>query len=381
LNRQLTSGNLDAKELAIAQAGQARDYPKGIPQCGTDALRFALLAYTSQGRDINLDVLRVQGYRFFCNKLWQAVRFTLMQLGNDYKAEPFEVSGKESIMDKWILSRVAHAVERCNTDLEAYNFTQYTTTVYDFWLYDLCDIYLESVKPVISSGSDEARKVAKATLYHCVETGLRLISPAMPFLSEELWQHLPRLDSHPPSIIVHAYPETSEYPYTNEKIEADVAFAMSVIRTVRSLRSDYELTNKTKTDLYASVTDEEDKRCLVSLIPLIETLASSNKVEVLLQSSITPESIPSGCAHVTISSRCSVDIGLQGIINVERELVKLSGKKEKIEASIAKLVEQENRPDYEEKVPLPVRVNNTEKKEALLVEKKSIEAAMTALSG
>ncbi|RCN40665.1 valine--tRNA ligase, partial [Ancylostoma caninum] len=381
LNRQLTSGNLDAKELAIAQAGQARDYPKGIPECGTDALRFALLAYTSQGRDINLDVLRVQGYRFFCNKIWQAVRFTLMQLGTDYKAEPFKISGKESIMDKWILSRMACAVGRCNGEMDTYNFTQFTTTLYEFWLYDLCDIYLEAVKPVIASGSDEARKVAKATLYHCVETGLRLISPVMPFLSEELWQHLPRLATHPPSIIVHAYPETSEYPFANEKIEADVSFAMSVIRTIRSLRSDYELTNKTKTDLYASVSSEEDHRCLTSLIPLIETLASSNKVEILLQSKINPESIPSGCAHVTISSRCTAYIALQGIINVERELVKLAGKKEKNEAQVAKLLEQQNRPDYEEKVPLPVRIANAEKKEALLIEMKSIEAAMAALSG
>ncbi|VDM67703.1 unnamed protein product [Strongylus vulgaris] len=308
-----------------------------------------------------------------------------MQLGSDYKAEPFKISGEESIMDKWILSRVAYAVDRCNSDMETYNFTQFTTTVYDFWLYDLCDIYLESVKPVIASGSDEARKVAKATLYHCVETGLRLISPAMPFLSEELWQHLPHLKTHPPSIIVHDYPESSQYCFINERIEADVAFAMSVIRTVRSLRSDYELTNKTKTDLYVSVSDEKDYRCLTSLISLIETLASSNKVEVLLQSNITAESIPSGCAHVTISSRCSVDIGLQvnfrgrlllscllclffkGIINVERELAKLSGKKEKNEAFVAKLLEQESRPDYEEKVPLPVRIANTEKVSSLSV--------------
>ncbi|KHJ83777.1 Anticodon-binding domain protein, partial [Oesophagostomum dentatum] len=188
-----------------------------------------------------------------------------------------KITGKESIMDKWILSRAAYAVSRCNTDMDTYNFTQYTTTLYDFWLYDLCDIYLESVKPVISSGTEEARERAKAALYHCVETGLRLISPVMPFLSEELWQHLPRLPNHPPSIVVHAYPEPSEYPFNDEQVEADVAFAMSVIRTVRSLRSDYELTNKTKTDLYASVGSEDDHRCLTSLIPLIETLASSNK--------------------------------------------------------------------------------------------------------
>ncbi|WKY15190.1 hypothetical protein Q1695_000577 [Nippostrongylus brasiliensis] len=378
LNHQLTTGNLDAKELAIAQAGQARDYPKGIPECGTDALRFALLAYTSQGRDINLDVLRVQGYRFFCNKIWQAVRFTLMQLGADYRPEPFKLDGKESIMDKWILSRAAYAVNRCNAGMEAYNFTQVTSTLHEFWLYDLCDIYLEAVKPVIASGSEEARKSAKATLYNCVEAGLRLISPIMPFLSEELWQHLPRRDTNVPSITVHSYPEVSDFLFTNEKIEADVSFAMTVIRTIRSLRSDYELTNKTKTDLYASVSSEEDLKCLTSLKSLIETLASSNKVEILLNAG--PDAVPQGCAHVTISSRCTAYIALQDIINVERELAKLAGKKEKIEAAVAKIVEQEKRPDYETKVPLPVRITNTEKKESLLTEIKSIEAAMAALS-
>ncbi|RCN35896.1 valine--tRNA ligase [Ancylostoma caninum] len=303
LNRQLTSGNLDAKELAIAQAGQARDYPK--------------------------------------------------------------ISGKESIMDKWILSRIAYAVERCNYGMDTYNFTQFTTTLYEFWLYDLCDIYLEAVKPVIAFGSDEARKVAKATLYHCVETGLRLISPVMPFLSEELWQHLPRLATHPPSIVVHAYPETSQavYPFSNEKIETDVSFAMSVVRRIRSLRSDYGLTNKTKTDLYISVNIEEDHGCLTSLIPLIKALSSSNKIELVLTSS------------KLVGGKL-----FQGIINVERELVRLAGKKEKNEVLVAKLLEQQSRPDYEEKVPLPIRIANAEKKDALLAETRSIEAAMTALN-
>lgn len=81
--------NFNCRELKIAKEGQARDYPNGIPECGTDALRFALLAYTSHGRDINLDVLRIQGYRFFCNKIWQATRFTLMQLGSTFVPEPY----------------------------------------------------------------------------------------------------------------------------------------------------------------------------------------------------------------------------------------------------------------------------------------------------
>ncbi|KHJ98303.1 hypothetical protein OESDEN_01706 [Oesophagostomum dentatum] len=333
LNHQLTAGNLDAKELAIAQASQVSDYPKlrrgyqplalltsyiplctsnqGIVECGTDALRFALLAYTSQGRDISLDVLRVQDYRFFCNKIWQAVRFTLMQLGSEYKARPFA----------------------------------------DYWL-SLSEAVGIPINPYTCLFNIPPRFMISGSTI-CVTSTWNLLSQ-----------------------------QSHQYPFNVEQVEADVAFAVNVIRKVRSLRPDYELTNKTKTDVvYASVGSEDDHRCLTLLIPLTETLASSNKVEVLLHSTVTPESIPSGCAHVTILSRCSVDIGLQGIINVERELVKLVGKKEKNEALVAELLQQEGRPDYEEKVPLPVRVANTEKKEALLVEMKSIEAAIAAFSG
>ena len=93
LNETLKNSNLDEKEVAKATEGQARDYPQGIPECGTDALRFALCAYTAQGRDINLDVLRVQGYRFFCNKLWNATKFALMGLGENYKPNESEKVG------------------------------------------------------------------------------------------------------------------------------------------------------------------------------------------------------------------------------------------------------------------------------------------------
>ncbi|KHN71289.1 Valine--tRNA ligase [Toxocara canis] len=153
LNKQLETGNLDPKELKVAKEGQARDYPNGIPECGTDALRFALMSYTSQGRDINLDVLRVQGYRFFCNKIWQASRFTLMQLGDNFKPlAEFKLSGSESTLDKWILSRLSFAVEACELGMSGYSFHQATSAMYNFWLYDFCDIYIEGSKPVLMNG-------------------------------------------------------------------------------------------------------------------------------------------------------------------------------------------------------------------------------------
>uniref|UniRef100_A0A673LM86 valine--tRNA ligase n=1 Tax=Sinocyclocheilus rhinocerous TaxID=307959 RepID=A0A673LM86_9TELE len=181
----------------------------GIPECGTDALRFALCAYTSQGRDINLDVNRILGYRHFCNKLWNAVKFAMRTLGEGF------LCGSESVSDRWILSRLSAAVALCDSGFQAYDFPAITTAIYNFWLYELCDIYLESVKPVLSRTDSEGQKqadICRQTLYTCLEVGLRLLSPLMPFVTEELFQRLPRrlAQDSTSSICVTPYPETSE---------------------------------------------------------------------------------------------------------------------------------------------------------------------------
>uniref|UniRef100_A0A0M3IQ17 valine--tRNA ligase n=1 Tax=Ascaris lumbricoides TaxID=6252 RepID=A0A0M3IQ17_ASCLU len=316
LNKQLESGNLDPKELKTAKEGQARDYPNGIPECGTDALRFALMGYTSQGRDINLDVLRVQGYRFFCNKIWQASKFTLMQLGNDFKPlAEFKLSGSESTLDKWILSRLSFAVESCNAGMSSYTFHQATSAMYNFWLYDFCDIYIEGSKPVLINGDPKVVSTTRQILYTCVDTGLRLLSPIMPFISEELWQRLPRRPTahkQPLSICVAEYPEveqykyrneqlenrvshvmdivktvrslrsdydlTAKYKYRNEQLENRVSHVMDIVKTVRSLRSDYDLTAKVKADLYVTFMEKEDADAVGDLVTLISTLTSSQMV-------------------------------------------------------------------------------------------------------
>uniref|UniRef100_A0AAY4AF60 valine--tRNA ligase n=1 Tax=Denticeps clupeoides TaxID=299321 RepID=A0AAY4AF60_9TELE len=218
LHNQLTDSNLDPLEIEKAKQGQKSDYPSGIPECGTDALRFALCAYTSQGRDINLDVNRILGYRHFCNKLWNAVKFAMKALGENFAPlEKSQLSGAESVSDRWILSRLSAAVVLCASGFEAYDFPGITTAIYNFWLYELCDVYLECVKPVLSrsDGDSDAQSqadVCRQTLYTCLDVGLRLLSPIMPFVTEELFQRLPRRSTKdsPPSISVTSYPESSE---------------------------------------------------------------------------------------------------------------------------------------------------------------------------
>uniref|UniRef100_A0A8C6MVE1 valine--tRNA ligase n=1 Tax=Mus spicilegus TaxID=10103 RepID=A0A8C6MVE1_MUSSI len=208
LHDQLLNSNLDPSEVEKAKEGQKADFPAGIPECGTDALRFGLCAYTSQGRDINLDVNRILGYRHFCNKLWNATKFALRGLGKGFVPSP---EGHESLVDRWIRSRLTEAVRLSNEGFQAYDFPAITTAQYSFWLYELCDVYLECLKPVLNGVDQVAAECARQTLYTCLDVGLRLLSPFMPFVTEELFQRLPRrTPKAPASLCVTPYPEPSE---------------------------------------------------------------------------------------------------------------------------------------------------------------------------
>ncbi|XP_052526786.1 valine--tRNA ligase, partial [Tympanuchus pallidicinctus] len=208
LHQQLLNSNLDPAELERAREGQKRDFPNGIPECGTDALRFALCAYTAQGRDINLDVGRVLGYRHFCNKVWNGARFTLRALGPQYRPPPaMELRGRPGVAERWIRSRLSRAVAACGAALGRFDFPAATSAVHGFWLYDLCDVYLECVKPILARVSKGRAAAVRDALHCCMEGGLRLLAPFMPFVSEELWQRLPHAPPAPPSLCVCPYPQ------------------------------------------------------------------------------------------------------------------------------------------------------------------------------
>jgi len=179
LHKKLYEGNLDEKEIAKAKSGQKKDFPNGIPQCGTDALRFALCAYsggglscltwssfvgnfdvTLPGRDINLEILRVEGYRRFCNKIFNATKFALLKLDAEFaphatvkvwvfkflRAQLLKIvlqcTGNESLVEQWILHKLNVATKDINQHLSDRNFMMATTSAYNFWLYELCDVYI-----------------------------------------------------------------------------------------------------------------------------------------------------------------------------------------------------------------------------------------------
>uniref|UniRef100_A0A669C996 Valine--tRNA ligase n=1 Tax=Oreochromis niloticus TaxID=8128 RepID=A0A669C996_ORENI len=360
LHAQLIDSNLDPVEVERAKQGQKSDYPNGIPECGTDALRFALCAYTSQGRDINLDVNRILGYRHFCNKLWNAVKFAMKTLGDNFVPSE-KLSGEESVSDRWILSRLSAAVTLCDAGFKAYDFPTITTAIYNFWLYELCDIYLVRIFT-----SQRQALVCRQTLYTCLEVGLRLLSPLMPFVTEELYQRLPRRkpQSDPPSICVTSYP-------TTEEVRKGGGLVLNLTDTIRSLRADYNLT-KTRADCYLQCIDSATVSLVQKYSLQIQTLSYSQAVIPLTAN----QPVPEGCAVAIASDRCTVNLMLKGLIDVEKEVAKLMTKKGDLEKQMEKLKEKMGKNDYKEKVPVKVQEQDAEKLRQSQAELEKVKEAM-----
>ncbi|MCO5569532.1 hypothetical protein L7F22_023246 [Adiantum nelumboides] len=250
LLKKLEQGNLDKNEIQRARTGMMADFPKGIDECGADALRFALVAYTAQSEKINLDIQRVVGYRHWCNKLWNAIRFAMINLGKDFvPSESLEINSLP-FSCKWILSVLNKAISKTNSCLAAYDLSGATTAVHSWWLYQLCDVFIEASKPALNEEMGQAdscntKLATQETLWICLDNGLRLLHPFMPFVTEELWQRLPRRPGSmmKPSIMIAKYP-CSVPEWDSGEAESHMLTVDSIVHSLRSLRKQYELDQK-----------------------------------------------------------------------------------------------------------------------------------------
>ncbi|CAG8502365.1 16095_t:CDS:10, partial [Acaulospora colombiana] len=362
LHAKLYEGNLDRREIEKAKAGQKADYPNGIPECGTDALRFALCAYTSTGRDLNLDILRVEGYRKFCNKLWNATRFALMKLGEDFHPKPnSRKSGKESLPENWILHKLNQAVINTNKALHERNFMNATTSVYSFWLYELCDVYIEVIKPIIDAdiaipGNAERKSSAKDTLYTCLEAGLKLLHPFMPFVTEELYQRLPRRPNDNVQTITKAKYPLEEPEYNNPEAEEQFDLTFSIVKAARSLTVEYNI--QSNASLFIQAASEPLVKFLSTQEQNIITLVKGAKSVHVLQKG---ESIPAGCSLSTVTDEIDVMLLVKGFVDIDAEIVKFQSKLDKTTRALDSLQKKVTILDYESKVPKDVRETNETK--------------------
>ncbi|XP_044506474.1 valine--tRNA ligase, mitochondrial 1-like isoform X2 [Mangifera indica] len=368
LQRRLEEGNLDPRELVIAKAGQKKDFPNGIAECGADALRFALVSYTAQSDKINLDIQRVVGYRQWCNKLWNAVRFAMSKLGEDY-VPPLSI--KPELMPfscKWILSVLNGAISETVTSLNSFEFSAAASTVYSWWQYEFCDVFIEATKPYfVGDAFVSERTSAQDALWVCLENGLRLLHPFMPFVTEELWQRLPRPSgqTRKESIMLCEYPSPVEF-WTNERAEKEMKTVESTVKCLRSLRA--EVLGKQKNErlpAFAFCQTEELAGTIKSHELEIVTLATISSLKVLLSGR---DDAPVGCAFDTVNEELQIYLKVQGSLDAKQELEKVRNKMADIERQKEKLEKVINATGYQEKVPSHIQEENAAKLAKLLQE-------------
>mmetsp|Transcript_27716 Transcript_27716/g.42415 ORF Transcript_27716/g.42415 Transcript_27716/m.42415 type:complete len:947 (+) Transcript_27716:1-2841(+) len=367
---KLDGGNLPPKEVAKAKKDQAADFPDGIPECGSDALRIGLLAYTVQGRDVNLDIKRVVGYRNFCNKLWNATRFAL-QFVDDFQPtttllEDLMTSGKMAIRDKFMISKLMSACLAVNENFTDYKFGDAQQAAYSLMIDDLCNVYLELIKPVVYDKTEEnkdSRWAAQATLWLAMETGLRLLHPMMPFVTEELWQRLPGRgtfgEDESPTIMLAKYPEGNS-DYVDTTVEESMATTMKIINACRSHRSHYNIANKVETHFYIKITGEGEA-AVRAQIDDIKTLGKASAVDVNADDADVPESV----GISIVDDQTTVLMDLTGLVDYKAEIAKLQKNLKKTQPSLDSLKQKMSTAGYEEKVTDALKAANAEKAASL----------------
>jgi len=334
--------------------GNVIDPLEVMEQYGTDALRFTLAAFAAQGRDIKLAEDRIEGYRNFCNKLWNASRFVLMNL-DDYKGSCIlDEKANLSTADRWILSRLHRATKEVNESLEAFRFNDVALTIYKFIWNEYCDWYIEFCKSKLSNPGPE-RVAAQNVLIHVLDSALKLLHPFMPFITEEIWQKLPQSEE---SIMVSAFPECRE-SYLNESVEKEMALVMEVITGVRNIRGEMNLNPGLKLNVLVKTQNDEIKKTLQDQSLYIKELARIEQFE--MGSNIEKPNVSAS----SVLGGMDLIIPLEGIMDFQEERNRVEKELKKIEKDLIFLDKKLSNPNFVKKAPAEVIEKDEQRKKTL----------------
>ncbi|XP_072303922.1 valine--tRNA ligase, mitochondrial isoform X1 [Eucyclogobius newberryi] len=398
LQQKVRAGNLDPREQLVAMEAQNKDFPKGIPPCGTDALRLALCSHKTQGEDINLSMSQALSCRHFCNKMWQTVRFTLGVLADGTTVETLEKSAPLGRMERWVLSRLYSTVLQCEQSFETYELHSVTSALHLFWVSSLCDVYMEYMKPLLSPHTEGTLgpegTVACSVLFHCVSTSLALLSPFMPFITEELWQ---RLQPHQPrspassraaqtSLCLQPYPSSQQlalWYFPDE--EMDFLWVQEVVRVARSLRAQSGVT-KDKPTMWVECSSSQ-AQILQNFSSALTTLSRVSSVQLLCpvtqggELSPPPSSCaPKGCVVGVVDHTCRLHMDVKSGANMDKQISELFQRRDRLIPKLEQLLSRVRSQDHQSKVPPHVRETLGRKVSALEQELKNTEEQLQQLT-
>jgi valyl-tRNA synthetase len=277
---------------------------------GSDALRFTLASLAAQGRDIRLSEKRIEGYKHFSNKIWNASKFVLIN-SEDYDGKTNLESLSLSIEDYWILTKLNKTIENSTKELENYRYNEYANILYDFFWHDYCDWYIEFSKERIYKGSSEEKKTALTVLNFVLRESLKLLHPIMPYITEEIYSYLKNKDSE--VLAVAPYPKVLE-SFNNEENYQFIEDLKNLISSVRNVRSDFSIEPTRKLNIRIKAKDATVKEKLKWLQNQIKALIKAESLEVSTDIEKTSTEI------AVVSDLGEVFVDLQGIVDIEKEI-------------------------------------------------------------
>ncbi|MEM6788633.1 MAG: valine--tRNA ligase [Myxococcota bacterium] len=347
---------------------------QGFDAYGTDALRWTMCSYSTLTKRIPLSPKRIESHRFFCNKIWNATRFALPYLeGATVGDEAPRPTGR---VHRWMLARLSRAAEAAGAGIDAFRFDEATIALYRFFWGELCDWYLELCKPIFNGDDDDARADARATLAYCLERSLRLMHPFIPFITEELWQRLPRPASSPVSLCLARYPDAAVAPRDLDA-EGAIDVVREVIGAVRTVRSEREVHPVATVDVVLRHEDGARRALLDEERLAIATLCKTDGLTV----EPTGGQRPAGAA-LTVAAGVEVLVLLRGVVDADKEAARVAREIAKTEKNIAALQKKLSAKGFTERAPAEVvaeakaQLAATEARRALLDEAAALAAEL-----
>lgn len=314
-------------------------FPEGIPVFGTDALRFTMASYASLGRSINFDFKRAEGYRNFCNKLWNATNFVLMNVEDKDCGQNETDPLAYTFVDQWIIGRLQQTETAVTEALDTYRFDLAAQTLYEFVWNDFCDWYIELAKVQIQTGCPTTQRTTRRTLVRVLEVILRLLHPIMPFITEELWQTVAPLANakHSDSLMLAAWPQADQEKIVPAAFDK-MAALQDLIGAVRNLRGEMGIAPNVKAPLF--VEGSQDLAELLKYLPSMTRLTEAKLTDQLPEGEDAPVAVCNGARMM-----------LKVEIDKEAETARLSKEAEKLQKALDKLNAKLSKPGYTEKAP------------------------------
>ena len=283
-----------------------------VEKYGADSLRFTLAALAAQGRDIRLSEKRIEGYKHFANKIWNASKFVLSNFENNRGKVFKDISAlKLSYDDKWILTRLQEVIKSSVKAVEEYRYNDYANGLYDFFWHEYCDWYLEFSKERIYKGTDEEKAAALSTLIYVLDRSMKMLHPVMPFITEEIWQKLPFKDAD--YLPVAPYPEVDESLIFEEEKQL-VEDLKEMIVSIRNVRADFGIEPSRRLNVYIKPSDHRFMSVIKAMEPSIKLLAKIENLEVSEDIEKPPNTV------VAVSRKAESYIDIAGTIDIEKEL-------------------------------------------------------------